>query len=112
MGVSLASTLAINTIIRRPEITNYLLIAPTIGYSNLGSIKLLTRLSSSGAAILAEEDAVSPVSAFCQLISFAKTLEARAIEFIIIKRANHFFENKLNVATAAIATFYTKVLIK
>ncbi|XXN13558.1 MAG: hypothetical protein AAI902_00475 [Candidatus Hodgkinia cicadicola] len=109
VGVSLASTLTINAIIRRPEITNYLLIAPIIDYNNLADIKLLARLKSSGATIIAGKDAVTPASTCVQLISFIKTLEACAIEFVIIKQANHFFKNKLNSMAAAITEFYAKV---
>ncbi|AIC63783.1 hypothetical protein HCTETULN_034 [Candidatus Hodgkinia cicadicola] len=108
VGASLASTLTINAIIRRPEVTNYLLIAPIIDRNNLADVKLLTRLKSSGAAIIAGKDAVTPASASFQLISFLKTLEACAIELVIIKQANHFFKNKLNNVAAAVAEFYAK----
>ncbi|AHL30959.1 MAG: hypothetical protein HCTETUND1_152 [Candidatus Hodgkinia cicadicola] len=109
VGVSLASTLTVNAIIRRPEITNYLLIAPIINRNNLADVKLLTRLKSSGATIIASKDATTPASTYFQLISFAKTLEVCTIEFVIIKQANHFFENKLNNMAAAVAKFYAKV---
>ncbi|AUG34112.1 Alpha/beta hydrolase [Candidatus Hodgkinia cicadicola] len=108
VGASLASTLAVNAIIRRPEITNYLLIAPIIDHNNLADVKLLTRLKSAGATIIAGKDAATPASAPLQLISFTKTLEVCTIEFIIIKQADHFFKNKLNNMSAAVAEFYAK----
>ncbi|XXM93240.1 MAG: hypothetical protein AAI946_00460 [Candidatus Hodgkinia cicadicola] len=109
IATSLASALAIKLIIRRPEVTNYLLIAPIINRNELTEAKLLARLKPLGAIILAEDDTASALSAIWQLVSFASTLKVCALEFVIIRRTNHFFASKLNTITAAIASFHSKV---
>ncbi|ATY93530.1 Alpha/beta hydrolase [Candidatus Hodgkinia cicadicola] len=108
IGASFAALLAVRIIIRRPEITNYILVTPVITDNNLVEIKLLTRLKTKGMIIIAERDTVSPISKVWQLMLFTNTLNACMSELVIVKRANHFFSNKLKIVSSLIKSFYLK----
>ncbi|XXN13710.1 MAG: hypothetical protein AAI978_00485 [Candidatus Hodgkinia cicadicola] len=106
IATSCASALAISTIIRRPEITNYLLIAPIVNHTNLALAKLLIKLKLPGTIILAENDTAAPISTAWQLANLTKALGANTPEFVIIRRTNHFFVSQLNNVSRTITKLY------
>ncbi|XXN19673.1 MAG: hypothetical protein AAJB65_00420 [Candidatus Hodgkinia cicadicola] len=108
VAASFGALLATKIIIRRPEITNYVLLAPVITRTSLAEIELLTRLKTKGIIVIAERDPVTPVSKVWQSMLFVNELDASMAEFAIVKRADHFFSNKLKAVSSLVTSFFFK----
>ncbi|XXM93574.1 hypothetical protein AAHH87_00385 [Candidatus Hodgkinia cicadicola] len=108
VGLSLWATFAAHLIIRRPEITNYVLVNAALNQDSYASFELLSKLKLPGLALFAENDAVTPASTVLQLIRSTKALSACMLEFVIIRHTNHLLHTKLNKVSTAISEFYNK----
>ncbi|WGS83383.1 MAG: hypothetical protein P3M74_00230 [Candidatus Hodgkinia cicadicola] len=108
VGLSLWAAFATHLIIRRPEVTNYVLVNAALTQANYASFELLSKLRLPGLAVFAENDAVTPASTALQLIRSTKALSASMLEFVIIRHTNHLFNTKLNKVSTAISEFYNK----
>jgi uncharacterized protein len=90
-GVSFGTWIAMQLLMRRPEIDGFICIAPP---ANLYDYSFLAPCPSSGLLISGERDRVVPSQSVAELAVKTKAQRGIKIEHTIIPTANHFFEGK------------------
>jgi alpha/beta superfamily hydrolase len=90
-GVSFGTWIAMQLLMRRPEIDGFICVAPP---SNLYDFSFLAPCPSSGLMINGDKDRVVPTASVAELSTKLKTQRGIKIDHEIIPGANHFFENK------------------
>jgi uncharacterized protein len=92
-GVSFGTWIAMQLLMRRPEIDGFLCIAPP---SNLYDFSFLAPCPSSGLMLNGDKDRVVPSSSVAELTAKLKTQKGIKIDHEIVAGANHFFEDKID----------------
>lgn len=90
-GVSFGTWIAMQLLMRRPEIDGFVCVAPP---SNLYDFTFLAPCPSSGLMINGEADRVVPSQSVAELAARLKTQRGIKVEHELVPGANHFFENK------------------
>jgi hypothetical protein len=90
-GVSFGTWIAMQLLMRRPEIEGFVCVAPP---ANLYDYSFLAPCPSSGLMINGDKDKVVPTQSVADLASKLKTQKGITIEHQVIEGANHFFESK------------------
>ena len=90
-GVSFGTWIAMQLLMRRPEIDGFICVAPP---SNLYDFSFLAPCPSSGLMVNGDKDRVVPSNSVAELTGKLKTQRGIKIDHEIIPGANHFFENK------------------
>ena len=90
-GVSFGTWIAMQLLMRRPELDGFICVAPP---SNLYDFSFLSPCPSSGLMINGDKDRVVPSVSVGELASKLKTQRGIRIDHEIVPGANHFFENK------------------
>jgi uncharacterized protein len=90
-GVSFGTWIAMQLLMRRPEIDGFICIAPP---ANLYDYSFLAPCPSSGLLVSGEKDRVVPSQSVTELSLKTKTQKGIKLEHAIIPGANHFFENQ------------------
>ncbi len=90
-GVSFGTWIAMQLLMRRPEIDGFICVAPP---SNLYDFSFLAPCPSSGLMVNGDKDRVVPSNSVAELSVKLKTQRGIKIDHEIIPGANHFFENK------------------
>jgi alpha/beta superfamily hydrolase len=90
-GVSFGTWIAMQLLMRRPELDGFICVAPP---SNLYDFSFLAPCPSSGLMINGDKDRVVPSVSVGELASKLKTQRGIRIDHEIVPGANHFFENK------------------
>lgn len=91
-GVSFGTWIAMQLLMRRPEIDGFICVAPP---SNLYDFSFLAPCPSSGLMINGDKDRVVPSNSVAELSSKLKTQRGIKIDHEVVAGANHFFENKI-----------------
>jgi alpha/beta superfamily hydrolase len=91
-GVSFGTWIAMQLLMRRPEIDGFICVAPP---SNLYDFSFLAPCPSSGLMINGDKDRVVPSSSVAELSTKLKTQRGIKIDHEVVAGANHFFENKI-----------------
>jgi len=89
VGISFGTWIAMQLLMRRPEIDAFVCIAPP---ANLYDYSFLAPCPSSGLMINGEIDRVVPTASVAELASKTKTQKGIKITHEVIGGANHFFE--------------------
>ncbi|MGH1418660.1 MAG: alpha/beta hydrolase [Hyphomicrobiaceae bacterium] len=92
-GVSFGTWIAMQLLMRRPEIDGFMCIAPP---SNLYDFSFLAPCPSSGLMLNGDKDRVVPSSSVAELTAKLKTQKGIKIDHEIVAGANHFFEDKID----------------
>jgi len=92
-GVSFGTWIAMQLLMRRPEIEGFLCVAPP---SNLYDFSFLAPCPSSGLMVNGDADRVVPTSSVAELAAKLKTQRGTSIDHRVVPGANHFFENKID----------------
>jgi alpha/beta superfamily hydrolase len=92
-GVSFGTWIAMQLLMRRPEIDGFICVAPP---SNLYDFSFLAPCPSSGLMINGDKDRVVPSNSVAELAAKLKTQRGIKIDHEIVPGANHFFENKID----------------
>ncbi len=92
-GVSFGTWIAMQLLMRRPEIDGFMCIAPP---SNLYDFSFLAPCPSSGLMLNGDKDRVVPSSSVAELTAKLKTQKGIKIDHEIVPGANHFFEDKID----------------
>jgi alpha/beta superfamily hydrolase len=87
-GVSFGTWIAMQLLMRRPEIDGFICVAPP---ANLYDYSFLAPCPSSGLLISGERDKVVPSASVAELAQKTKTQKGIRIDHEIIDGANHFF---------------------
>lgn len=106
-GVSFGSWIAMQLLMRRPEIDGFISVAPP---ANLYDFSFLAPCPSSGLMVNGDADAVVPFEDVTKLVERLKTQRGIVINHQIIPGANHFFENKDEELMSTVNTYLDKRL--
>lgn len=106
-GVSFGGWIAMQLLMRRPEIDGFIAVAPP---ANLYDFSFLAPCPSSGLVINGDHDRVVPAASVKTLVEKVKTQKGIIISHETIAGANHFFENKTDELNAAVNTYLDKRL--
>lgn len=90
-GFSFGSWIAMQLLMRRPEINGYLAISPP---ANLFDFSFLAPCPASGMIVMGDRDEVVPTEAVDSLISKITRQKGISVDYRLIEGANHFFDNK------------------
>ena len=90
-GVSFGTWIAMQLLMRRPEIDGFVCIAPP---ANLYDYSFLAPCPSSGLLVSGEKDRVVPSASVAELSVKTKAQKGIKLEHVVIPGANHFFEGK------------------
>lgn len=92
-GVSFGAWIAMQLLMRRPEIEGFISVAPP---ANLYDFSFLAPCPSSGLIVNGDIDRVVPTESVKSLVDKLKTQKGITITHEVIAGANHFFEGKLD----------------
>jgi alpha/beta superfamily hydrolase len=101
-GVSFGTWIAMQLLMRRPEVEGFICVAPP---SNLYDFSFLAPCPSSGLMINGDKDRVVPSNSVAELSQRLKTQRGIKITHTIVPGANHFFENKLDDLKDIVGTY-------
>ena len=104
-GVSFGAWIAMQLLMRRPEIDGFISVAPP---ANLYDFSFLAPCPSSGLMINGDRDRVVPVAAVKTLVDKLKTQRGIVVSHEVVAGANHFFEDKVEDLTAAVERYLDK----
>ncbi len=109
-GVSFGTWIAMQLLMRRPEIEGFLCVAPP---SNLYDFSFLAPCPSSGLMVNGSADRVVPTASVADLAAKLKTQRGTSIEHQVVPDANHFFENKIDELNEVICKYLdTRIAMK
>ena len=92
-GVSFGSWIAMQLLMRRPEIEGFISIAPP---ANLYDFSFLAPCPSSGLMVNGGDDRVVSTESVAGLVDRLKTQKGVVIDHEVVPSANHFFEGKVD----------------
>jgi alpha/beta superfamily hydrolase len=98
-GFSFGSWISLQMVMRRPEIENYILIAPPVTKYDFN---FLVPCDSSGIIIQGDKDEISKEIDTSRLADKLSARKTAIFEYQIIQNAGHFFEDKLDELNQAI----------
>ncbi len=101
-GVSFGTWIAMQLLMRRPEIDGFICVAPP---SNLYDFSFLAPCPSSGLMVNGDKDRVVPSNSVADLSTKLKTQRGIKIDHEVIPGANHFFENKTDELTDVVGKY-------
>ena len=90
-GMSFGTWIAMQLLMRRPEIDGFICVAPP---ANLYDFTFLAPCPSSGMMVNGEKDRVVPSASVAELAAKTKVQKGVKIEHAIVPEANHFFQDK------------------
>lgn len=108
-GVSFGTWIAMQLLMRRPEIDGFVCVAPP---SNLYDFSFLAPCPSSGLMINGDKDRVVPSASVGELAAKLKTQRGIKIDHEIVPGANHFFQDKIDDLTAVVGSYVDMRLAK
>jgi uncharacterized protein len=108
-GVSFGTWIAMQLLMRRPEIDGFICVAPP---SNLYDFSFLAPCPSSGLMVNGDKDRVVPSNSVAELTGKLKTQRGIKIDHEIIPGANHFFENKTDDLQSVVGGYLDMRLAK
>ena len=101
-GASFGAWIAMQLLMRRPEIDGFISVAPP---ANLYDFSFLAPCPSSGLIINGSVDRVAPSHSVEDLVSRLKTQKGITITHTVIEEANHFFAGKMEGLMASINAY-------
>ena len=108
-GVSFGTWIAMQLLMRRPEIDGFICVAPP---SNLYDFSFLAPCPSSGLMINGDKDRVVPTQSVADLSAKLKTQRGIKIDHEVVPGANHFFENKTDELEGVVGSYLDMRLAK
>jgi alpha/beta superfamily hydrolase len=91
-GVSFGTWIAMQLLMRRPEIDGFVCVAPP---ANLYDFSFLAPCPSSGLMVNGDKDRVVPSASIAELAAKTKVQKGVKIEHATVPDANHFFQDKI-----------------
>jgi alpha/beta superfamily hydrolase len=107
-GVSFGAWIAMQLLMRRPEIDGFISVAPP---ANLYDFSFLAPCPSSGLMIHGDRDRVVPGNAVKTLVDKLKTQKGIVVTHEIVPGANHFFEDKVEDLIGVVDRYLDKRLV-
>jgi uncharacterized protein len=106
-GVSFGTWIAMQLLMRRPEIDGFICVAPP---SNLYDFSFLAPCPSSGLMVNGDKDRVVPTASVAELSTKLKTQRGIKIDHEVVPGANHFFENKTDELQTVVGSYLDRRL--
>lgn len=106
-GYSFGALIAMQLMMRRPEIEGFLSISPP---SNTEDFSFLAPCPSSGLIVHGDADELIPIEAASKLASKLGIQKNIDIEFTSVKGADHFYKNKIDGLYTVICRYLDKCL--
>ena len=107
VGASFGTWIAMQLLMRRPEIEGFICVAPP---ANMYDYSFLAPCPSSGLMINGDKDKVVPSQSVADLSTKLKTQKGIVIEHEIVPGANHFFEGKFDELAASVGNYVDRRL--
>ena len=107
-GVSFGTWIAMQLLMRRPEIDGFICVAPP---ANLYDFSFLAPCPSSGLMINGDKDRVVPSASVGELSAKLKTQKGIVIQHEVVPGANHFFENKTDALVKSVGAYVDKRMV-
>ena len=104
-GFSFGSLICMQLIMRRPEVTKFIAIAPQ---PNVYDFTFLAPCPTSGQIIYGEKDELVSKESISELNNRLKSQKGITVEFFEVKNTNHFFKNKEEDLKKTINTYIKK----
>ncbi len=104
-GVSFGAWIAMQLLMRRPEIEGFVAVAPP---ANLYDFSFLAPCPSSGLFINGEKDRVVPSHSVGDLAARLKTQRGIVVEHQVVPLANHFFEDRIDPLVQSVGAYVDK----
>ena len=101
-GMSFGTWIAMQLLMRRPEIDGFICVAPP---ANLYDFSFLAPCPSSGLMVNGEKDRVVPSASVAELAAKTKVQKGVKIEHAIVPEANHFFQDKIEDLMKVVGTY-------
>jgi len=101
-GVSFGTWIAMQLLMRRPEVDGFVCIGPP---ANLYDFSFLAPCPSSGLLINGDKDRVVPTAAVAELAAKTKTQKGIKITHEVVPGANHFFEGKTEELATVVGAY-------
>ena len=101
-GVSFGTWIAMQLLMRRPEIAGFICVAPP---ANLYDYTFLAPCPTSGLLINGDKDRVVPSNSVAELVAKTKIQKGIKIEHTIVAGANHFFQDKIEELTQIVGAY-------
>ena len=102
-GFSFGSWISMQVLMRRPEITGFITVAPG---ANIYDFTFLAPCPSSGLIITGDQDQVAPEADTLKLVERLKTQKGIVIDHTSIAGANHFFQDHLDPLMSAFHAYH------
>ena len=111
VGFSFGTWIAMQLLMRRPEIDGFICVAPP---ANLYDYSFLAPCPSSGLMVNGDRDRVVPSSSVGELAGKLKTQRGIKIDHEVIPGANHFFEgdDKMDALVETVGTYVDRRMIQ
>lgn len=106
-GFSFGSWIAMQLLMRRPEINGYLSVSPP---ANMFDFSFLAPCPTSGTIISGDKDEIVPKEAVDGLISKIIRQKGITVDYKVIEGANHFFESKTDELITEVNKFIDSAL--
>jgi len=101
-GVSFGTYIAMQLLMRRPEIDGFICVAPP---ANLYDFTFLAPCPASGIMINGDKDRVVPSASIGELAAKTKVQKGVKIEHAVVPDANHFFQDKIEDLTKVVGAY-------
>jgi alpha/beta superfamily hydrolase len=108
-GVSFGAWIAMQLLMRRPEIEGFISVAPP---ANLYDFTFLAPCPSSGLMVNGAKDRVVPTESVRGLVERLKTQKGIVIDHATVPDANHFFEGRMDGLMEVVDAYLDKRLGK
>ncbi|MGD9803974.1 MAG: alpha/beta hydrolase [Hyphomicrobiaceae bacterium] len=108
-GVSFGTWIAMQLLMRRPEVDGFICIAPP---ANIYDFNFLAPCPSSGLVISGEKDKVVPWSSVAELAAKTKTQKGIKIEHTVMAGANHFFADQLEEMKGLVGDYVDQRMVE
>jgi len=108
-GMSFGTWIAMQLLMRRPEIDGFICVAPP---ANLYDFSFLAPCPSSGMMVNGEKDRVVPSASVAELAAKTKVQKGVKIEHAIVPEANHFFQDRIEDLMKVIGTYVDRRIIE
>ena len=104
-GFSFGSLIAMQLLMRRPEINRFIAISPQ---PNVYDFSFLSPCPTSGLMIYGKKDELVPIENISELDKRLKSQKGIKVEFDLINEANHFFTNADKSLTKSLSKYIKK----
>jgi alpha/beta superfamily hydrolase len=108
-GVSFGTWIAMQLLMRRPEIDGFICVAPP---ANIYDFNFLAPCPSSGLVISGEKDKVVPWSSVAELAAKTKAQKGVKIDHTVMAGANHFFADQLEEMKGLVGDYVDQRMVE